>query len=73
MGQRGEIHERAVNTDGKGPLHSGRDGARARENRRRQDWPTGQREGEREGARGLAPTGGVRLLGAEGVQARARA
>jgi hypothetical protein len=46
-GSEREIHKRAVNTDGKGPPHSGKEGARAQENRRRQDWPTGQREGER--------------------------
>jgi hypothetical protein len=46
-GSEREIRERAVNTDGKGPPRSGREGARARENRHRQDWPTGQWEGER--------------------------
>jgi hypothetical protein len=46
-GQREEIREWSVNTNGKGPPRSGREGARVQENRRRQDWPTGQREGER--------------------------
>jgi hypothetical protein len=60
MGQRGEIRERAVNTDGKGPPGSGREWARARGNWRQHSDPTEQREGEREGARRPAPIGGVR-------------
>jgi hypothetical protein len=70
MGQRGEIRERAVNTDGKGPPGSGREWARARGNWRQHSDPTEQREGEREGARRPAPIGGVRLSGAEGARAR---
>jgi hypothetical protein len=46
---------------------------RGREERRRQTWPTGQRERRGEGARWLAPTGGARLLGTEGARARERA
>jgi hypothetical protein len=38
--------------------------------RRRQAWPTGQRERGGERARSLAPTGGARLSGTEGARAR---
>jgi hypothetical protein len=48
MGQREGIREWVVNTDRKGPLGSGREWVRTRGDRRRQAWPTGQREGERE-------------------------
>jgi hypothetical protein len=51
-GSEREIHERLVSTDGKGPPRSGKEGARARENRRRQDWPTGQREGREHACEG---------------------
>jgi hypothetical protein len=69
-GQRGEIRERAVNTDGKGPPCSGREWARARGNRRRQADPTEQREGEREKGRG----GWRRQAGSacQGLRARGR-
>jgi hypothetical protein len=41
---------------------------RVREERRRQTWPTGQREREGERAHGLAPTGGTRLSGTKGAR-----
>jgi hypothetical protein len=43
-------------------------GTRAR-GRRRQAWPTGQRERGGERARWLVPTGGARLSGTEGARA----
>jgi hypothetical protein len=45
--------------------------ARVREERRRQTWPTGQREREGERTHDLAPIGGTRLSGTESAQARA--
>jgi hypothetical protein len=49
-----------------------RERARGREEQHRQYWPTGQREGEGERARGLAPIGGTPLSDTEGVRARAQ-
>jgi hypothetical protein len=51
-------------------LHIGKRG-REREKRRKQAWPTGQRERERgrESALELASTGGARLSGTEGARA----
>jgi hypothetical protein len=74
---RGHVHDKGRGwkvgdglTDGVRGIE--REQALGREERRRQDWPTGQREGEGERARGLAPTGGTRLSGTKGARARAR-
>jgi hypothetical protein len=56
--ERGNERERAVNVDRKVPRDSERKNARARTGRRRQAWPTGQREGERERERACVDAGG---------------
>jgi hypothetical protein len=71
-GERGREVRDAEGTDGWGPRGREKENACGEETSLI-GWPLEQREREGERACMLAPTGGTRLLGTEGVRARAQA